>query len=208
VVLLAAGEGARFRASGGVGHKLLAPFRGRTVVEWAVDRAREAAIGPVTVVVGAVMPPELDGVDVVVNPDWADGMATSLQVGVRAAVSAGEPAVVVGLADQPLVEAEAWRRVARVVAGGSGAVGGRGGGVEGAVEGGDDDTTIGIAVATYGGVRGHPVGLRHTVWPHLPRTGDRGARTLMRAHPELVLEVPCPGCSVDVDTVEDLSRWS
>jgi CTP:molybdopterin cytidylyltransferase MocA len=183
-VVLAAGEGARDTRSGGRGHKLLAPFRGRTVVEWAIAHAVAAAVGPVSVVVGAVEVPMPGGVEVIANPGWAAGIATSLRAAVDAAAAAGAGAVVVGLGDQPLVEPEAWRRVAAAT------------------------PATAVAVATYAGGRGHPVRLPAAVWPLLPRTGDEAARTLMRAHPELVLEVPCPGSSADVDTVEDLSRWS
>lgn len=182
VVLLAAGEGIRFTASGGPGHKLLADFRGSTVVGWAIRHAVEAAVGPVYVVVGAVSFAVPHGVRVVDNPRWAAGMATSLSAAVAAAGAAGHTAVVIGLGDQPLVEPEAWRRVARAPGP--------------------------ISIATYGGVRGHPVRLASQVWPLLPRRGDAGARTVMRAYPELVLEVPCPGRSADIDTVEDLARWS
>jgi molybdenum cofactor cytidylyltransferase len=185
-VVLAAGEGTRYTASGGPGHKLLAGFRGRTVVSWAIDHAVEAGVGSVYVVVGAVEVPVPDGVHLVRNPRWPEGIATSLQAAVETAGAVGDDAVVIGLGDQPLVEPEAWRRVASA----------------GAASGPP------IAVGTYDGVRGHPVRLAAEVWPLLPATGDEAARTLMRAHPELVLEVPCPGRSVDVDTLEDLTRWS
>jgi molybdenum cofactor cytidylyltransferase len=184
-VVLAAGEGTRYTASGGRGHKLLAEFRGRPVIAWAVEHAVRARVGPVHVVVGAV---DLPGsvlpntVRVIQNHRWADGMATSLQVAVAAVRAAGHDALVVGLGDQPLVDPESWRLVARA------------------------ETPI--AVATYEGRRGHPVRLAAEVWPLLPSTGDVGARHLIRRHPELVTEVPCPGCPTDVDTVEDLSRWS
>lgn len=174
-VLLAAGGGSRYR---GATHKLLAPFRGRRVVDWSYEHAVESGVGRVVVVTGAV--PDLGLGDQVHNPRWAEGMATSLQVGIEAAGDVD--AVVVGLGDQPLVEPAAWRLVAA--------------------------TDAPIAVATYGGVRGNPVLLRREIWPLLPVTGDVGARKLAREREELVTEVACPGNPSDVDTVEDLERWS
>jgi molybdenum cofactor cytidylyltransferase len=184
-VVLAAGAGARFRASGGAGAKQLAVVGGTTLVERAVDAAQGGGLDEVVVVGGAV-DLSTTGIGVVVldNPRWAEGIATSVQVGVRHAIAAGHAALVVGLADQPGVTADAWRAVA----------------------GASDDPPI--AVATYDGARGNPVRLARSVWADLPDTGDEGARALIRRRPELVQAIPCDGRSDDIDTVEDLDRWS
>jgi len=188
-VVLAAGSGSRFT---GEGHKLLALFRGRPLVAWAVEAAAGAGLDEVLVVEGAVLLSEaLAGTEArspvpvrrLVNARWAEGQAGSLAVAVDAAASAGHDAVVVGLADQPLVPSGAWRAVAAATA------------------------TL-VAVATYGGRRRNPVRLASAVWPLLSRDGDEGARELMRRRPDLVGEVACQGEPVDVDTVEDLGRWS
>jgi molybdenum cofactor cytidylyltransferase len=186
-IVLAAGGGSRFRESGGDVHKLLAPYLGRTVVEWAIEAAFAAQLDATYVVRGAVdlpVPPLAGGqVTFVRNDRWREGISTSLRAGVTRARRDGHAAVVVGLGDQPLVLAEAWRLVSR-------------------------ETRTPLAVATYEGQRGNPVRLSTLVWPLLPRAGDEGARVVMRRRPDLVTEVPCPGRAADIDTVDDLREWS
>jgi molybdenum cofactor cytidylyltransferase len=178
-VVLAAGAGSRFR---GPGHKLDAAVGGRPVLERAVAAALTSGAGPVIVVTaGQVRTALHPSVVHVVNEQWADGQVTSLHVGIAAAVELGATAVTVGLGDQPFISPDAWRAVAA--------------------------TDVPIAVATYGGRRGHPVRLRQDVWGLLPVDGDEGARTLMRLRPDLVTAVPCDGSPIDIDTVEDLQRW-
>lgn len=178
-VLLAAGAGSRF---GGGTHKLLAELDGRPVLTHALDAVLAAGFDEVIVVDGALDVSHLlpAGVHRVHNEAWADGQAGSLLRAVEAAGERGHEAIVVGLGDQPRVPAAAWRRVA--------------------------SSSSPIAVATYGGRRRNPVRLHRSVWPLLETVGDEGARTVMRAHPELVVEVPCEGDPLDVDTVADLER--
>lgn len=180
-LLLAAGGGTRYD---GPTHKLMAEVNGRPLVSFALTNMVDAGLDLVAVVTGAADLSALipAGVVVVPNPDWSDGQATSLAAGVAWARSAGADAIVVGLGDQPGIQAASWRAVA-------------------------DATATPIAVATYGGRRGHPVRLSRDVWDRLPTSGDAGARSVMAELPALVTEVPCAGDPSDIDTVEDLIRW-
>jgi CTP:molybdopterin cytidylyltransferase MocA len=181
-LVLAAGGGSRYA---GETSKLLAPFRGRPLVAWAVGAALDAGLDETIVVTGAVdlSAPLPEGVTVLHNEAWASGLATSLRVGLDWCERRGHAAAVVGLGDQPLVPADAWQAVAA-------------------------STDAPIAAATYSGRRRNPVRLDRSVWSLVPVTGDEGARVLMTTRPDLVGEVACPGDPADVDTVEDLRQWS
>lgn len=183
-VVLAAGGGTRFLADH---HKLTTLLDGRPLVAHAVEHALAGSPGPVVVVRGAVDLPLgdlLDRVTVVDNPAWVEGQSTSLAVAIAVADGLGAEHVIVGLGDQPGVPPAAWRLVAAA------------------------PPTWPIVVASYDGRRGpHPVRLHRSVWPMLPAAGDDGGRNLMREHPALVHEVPCPGTAADIDTLEDVQRW-
>ena len=157
------------------------------MVRIAVDAALASGVfEAVGVVTGAVELTEVLPADVTVihNPEWADGQASSVQAGVRWASELGVDAVVVGLGDQPMVVADAWKLVAEA------------------------PSTLPILIATYEGRRGNPVRLSAEVWNLLPSTGDEGARAIVRLRPELAGEIPCSGTMVDIDTQEDFDRWN
>jgi CTP:molybdopterin cytidylyltransferase MocA len=168
---------------------MLAKLGGRPIIEAVLDNLREAPVDEIIAVVGTDAERlrevcERHGVRTVANEEWERGQSTSVVAGLRA--SGGRAAVVL-LGDQPFVGAEA---VARLVAAFA----------EGAK----------VAVATYGGKRRNPVLFSREIWPLLEAelAGDEGARSVLRRHPELVVEVPCEGVGdpVDVDTREDLWR--
>jgi len=162
------------------GAKLAALFRGRPLVSWAIDAAMEAELDETVVVTGAAELALPAGVTVIANADWSEGLASSLACAIDACDH--HDAIVIALGDMPFITSEAWRALAAAASQ--------------------------IAVATYDGRRSHPVRLAREVWPLLPRSGDEGARELMRGRPDLVREIPCVGRPVDIDTVEDLAAWS
>jgi CTP:molybdopterin cytidylyltransferase MocA len=117
-------------------------------------------------------------IDVVDNPEWRTGQASSLQAAIARLRGTEHSAAVFGLGDQPDVGVAPWRVVGASVGP--------------------------IVAASFDGKRRPPVKLDRSVWDLLPSEGDDGARVLMREHPELVSEVPCLGNPADIDTVDDL----
>jgi CTP:molybdopterin cytidylyltransferase MocA len=191
-VLLAAGEGSRFGRP-----KALVELNGQTLAERGVRLLRTGGADPILVVIGAAEV-RLPGTYTVYNPDWRTGMGSSLRAALRALDSPPEPgqaadlpagvaAVVVALADQPLVGAEA---VARLIA---------------AYRHGAS-----VAVAAYDGQPRNPVLLAREHWPEViaSATGDAGARSFLRSHADLVTLVECgdTGRPDDIDTPADLAR--
>jgi molybdenum cofactor cytidylyltransferase len=186
VAVLAAGGGSRLASEV---PKPLAELRGRPLVSWALDAATASGLRPVVLVVGhrgeAVTRVAPEGVVVVRSRRWRRGIARSL----RAALEALDPwarvgAVCVGLADQPFVGPDAYRRLA------------------GAYEGGAT-----LAVATYRGKRGNPVLLARSLWPEAHRLdGDVGARALMDDRDVAEIDCTATGDPNDVDTLDDLGE--
>lgn len=187
-VLLAAGEGSRFGRP-----KALVELGGQTLAERGITLLRAGGTDPVLIVTGAAqvdLRPEHQA-RTVYNGEWRTGMGSSLRAALRALteLEAGQEigAVVVALADQPLVGAEA---VGRLIA---------------AYQAGAD-----VAVAAYGGKPRNPVLLAREHWPEViaTATGDQGARAFLRARPELVTLVECgdTGRPDDIDTPADLEH--
>ncbi len=172
-LVLAAGEGRRFG-----GPKQLAVLDGRPLLEHAL--AALAELERVVVVLGARADEIRAGADlgraeVIVCPDWADGMSASLRRGLAALEGAGE--VVITLADQPFITAAVVARV-RAAPGAA-------------------------ARAVYGGVPGHPVVIRRQLLERAGELrGDAGFRNLLGGAAEV--ECADLADPRDIDTRDDL----
>lgn len=182
-LVLAAGRASRMNGS----HKLLAAFDGEALVRRSTEAALAARPARVLVVTGhraEEIEAELSGlkVDVVRNPDHAQGMSTSLRSGV-AALGPGADGVVVMLADMPHVTGADVRTLLDAFA----AAGGHA-----------------IVRAVSGGKRGNPVVLpRATFAAVLQLEGDVGARHIVESAGLEVVDVEIGAAAhVDVDTPE------
>lgn len=181
-VVLAAGRGTRM----GGPNKLLELLHGKPVLRHAVDAALASKAQPVIVVTGHErerVEAALSGLNVtfVHNPDFADGLASSLKAGISALpVSVDAAAVMLG--DMPQVTHDMIRRLFEALDPAQGAL---------------------ISVPVRGDRRGNPVIWSRRFFDELTKLeGDTGARHLIAQHAEAVVEVPVrdEGAFLDVDT--------
>jgi molybdenum cofactor cytidylyltransferase len=186
-LLLAAGRSSRMGTN-----KMLAEIDGRPMIARTAQRLLSSHARPIIAVLGN----EADAVDAalgklpierVMNPEFADGMSTSLVRGL-AALPADAAGVVVCLGDMPLITG---RDIDRLVA------------AFNPLEG------RAIVVPTRRGKRGNPIlWARQFVPEMMALSGDQGARKLIEEHADLVAEVEMDSDAIfiDIDTPDALAQ--
>jgi molybdenum cofactor cytidylyltransferase len=195
-IVLAAGDSSR------LGHpKQLVVHEGLPLVARAARAALTAGADPVVVVLGAnarTVGAAVSGIPIVpvVNREWRRGIGTSVATGVRAIVghSPSIGAVLVMVADQPLVDGAALGRLLYPWTGSD-------------ARSGDRGLHATIAAAVYADTIGVPAvfGRAHfNTLCSLP--AGAGAAQLLRQADARVCRVPLPEAAVDVDTPNDLER--
>ena len=193
-LVLAAGRSTRM----GGPNKLLADAKGVPLVVHAVKAALASQAVEVVVVLGhmeeQVRPaiekaaPPKSRLRFVTNPDFAEGLSTSVRAGI-AALGANIDAAVIQLGDMPGVGAPLLDRLIAAFS---------------PVEGRS------ICVPTVGGKRGNPVLWARRFFPEMTAlSGDSGAKHLIGEHADLVCEVEMTGeaAITDIDTPEALDAW-
>jgi CTP:molybdopterin cytidylyltransferase MocA len=163
-VVLAAGAASRF---GAPKQALLLPG--------VLERVRRSSVDDIVVVLGA-HDVEVAGSKVVSCPDWQRGPGASLRCGLTV-LPAEVEAVVVCLADGPLLAPAAIDRVVAAWTRGAGA----------------------LVAASYRGVRGHPVVIGRSLWRGIPDDGGRALEAVLVPCDDL-------GEPEDIDTLADLER--
>jgi len=183
-VVLAAGASKRMGQN-----KLLLPLKDRPVVAVTVDRLLEAGFRPLVVTgcQAAEVRRALKNrdIDLIENPSWAEGQASSLVQGIKALPSAATGAMFC-LGDQPLVPAGLLKTLAA------------------AFLSEEPDAVY----PTYRGRRGNPVLFHRRVFPRLLKvTGDRGGReVLQELTGAMAVASSCPEILLDLDTPADYQK--
>jgi molybdenum cofactor cytidylyltransferase len=185
-VVLAAGASKRY----GVPKQLLS-WEGDALLGRVVDVALASDADPVVVVLGcqagACRAALGDRpVQVVVNPDWAQGQSTSVRAGL-AALPANASAALFPLADQPGVTPTV---------------------IDALIER-HQGTLAPVIWPEYQARRGNPVLFDRDTFPQLMRlTGDTGGRPVLQAYSSLAerVSVSDPGVLFDIDTPEDYAK--
>lgn len=187
-VVLAAGTASRMGRT-----KQLLPWGVRTVLGQTLHLLKESAVNEIVVVTGhdaesvSAVAREA-GVATLLNPDYASGeILSSLKTAVGQ-LPAGQSAVLVMLADQPMVEPETIDQLLAAYWQGAGS----------------------LIAPSFQGKRGNPVLIDRRHWAELQGLpGDAAPRHLLQRHPEALhlVEVDSDAILRDLDSQEDYQRW-
>jgi molybdenum cofactor cytidylyltransferase len=186
--ILAAGGSERFGSP-----KQLARIGDATLLDLAVAAAIGSRCDPVMVILGAArerIAPDLRGrpLEIVDNPEWERGMASSIRVAVGRALAYRDPpkALVLIACDQPRIGSGILDRLLDAF----------------------DPPRITVVACRYAGGPGIPTlfGSEHFA-ALLALQGDRGAKSVLRQNADRVATIPWPDGEIDVDTPGDLDRF-
>ena len=183
-VVLAAGQSSRFGKT-----KQLEKYQGIPLVTRSV-RLGEAVCGSSTVLVAGNDWQRVTDICAplagffVVNPGFADGLASSIECGIRSVAEVAD-AVMLLLADQPLITSahlqmllDTWQ-----------------------------SSRESIVASAYAGTTGPPVIFpRRDFADLIPLSGDRGARSMIDANRERVKVIVFEPAALDIDRQSDLKR--
>ena len=175
-IILAAGLSSRMGEN-----KLRLPFRGKPILRHVIDLAAALPLASVILVSREETVADMrlpDNVELVINPDPAQGQSSSLRLGLARADGDG---YLFFQGDQPLLDAATVGRVLALA---------------------DCDS---IVIPTHAGVPGNPVFFPANCREALMAViGDRGGRAVREARPNACryVEIPAPEPLLDVDTPE------
>ena len=190
ILVLAAGNSSRFG-----GCKLLAQFKEKPLISYALEAAKKLSANNVYLITGAwhealVKQAEytglLDSVNVIHHHQWQQGMGSSIAKGIKHLASNFD-AVMIMLADQPLITLAQYRQIIAQLKLGLA-----------------DEQDISSSV--YAGKRGVPAIFKHTCFAQLATLdADQGAKALLYEQKYQTVECELAAGAIDIDLQEQLN---
>jgi molybdenum cofactor cytidylyltransferase len=186
IVILAAGASTRLGRP-----KQLLPWQGKTLLQHAVQTALSITTRPV-VVTGCNADQLVAGlnneqVHIVFNPDWEQGIASSIRIGLQALLDRTPPPdqVIFMVCDQPFVSPGLLLDLINE----------------------RQKSQKSIIASSYAGTLGIPALFDQSMFSQLlDLQGDTGAKKLIQAFPENVSSVDFPKGEIDIDTVAEYDK--
>ena len=186
IVILAAGSSSRMGKP-----KQNLVFDNKTLLQHTITAAKQV-IDLVIVTVGAakeeIMPTIKDlNVEILVNKNWADGMATSITLSVEHLLNLSDKieGILFLLCDQPFVGTGLLNELMRM----------------------SKTSEKGIIGSAYSGTVGVPVYFKKKYFPELLKLkGKEGAKKLIEQFSNDVLSVAFPSGGIDIDSPEDFEK--
>ena len=172
--------------------KQLEPWGETNLLGHIVSRTKQFPVDETWVVLGAEIDrvldeTDLDGVGVIENPEWEEGIASSLRVGLDALTRLSRcEQVLIVIGDQPEIAEEVVKELMAAHA----------------------KSDHPVTIPKYRYESGNPVIVDRSHWPPIMSlAGDEGAKRLFKAHPEWVNEVWFSDLGPrDVDTETDVAE--
>jgi molybdenum cofactor cytidylyltransferase len=187
LIILAAGSASRMGQP-----KQLLDYQGQSLILHAVNVALASRCQPIIVVLGAYMEeiqPQImtKPVQIVENSQWQMGLSSSIRAGVNALFKTNSQldAVIISLADQPLVSAQVFTCMIQFY----------------------QETKKVIIASSYQQTIGVPALFSSSLFTELLQLqGDKGAKALIQKYIDQVLIVPIPEAATDIDTPDDYQQ--
>jgi len=187
IIILAAGGSSRFGKT-----KQLVHFRGKTLLQHAIEQATEAGAETIVVVTGANADEiskqvKSEKTEIVFNKDWEQGMASGIVAGLKKAITLNNKIekAIIAVCDQPYISSSLFQQLYQR----------------------QNESAKQIVASAYADTIGTPALFTQRYFDALiSLKGDEGAKKLLKRHSEDVATVDFPNGDIDIDTKEDYEK--
>ncbi len=168
--------------------KQLMMINGKPLISHMVSVIKKGGIADLYVVVGAfsdaiIKVIENPSIAIVHNPDWRNGISTSIKCGIKF-IEKDYDVLIVFVIDQPFLDAELIKRIVETV----------------------KISNAEVIAAKTAGQQTHPVAYRKSVFKELLLLeGDKGGKEIIQKKRVVWVEWPAKELLLDIDTLDDVN---